>query len=188
MICFPPDVQPGHFPLESLPNGWMNRRNLVKNRLEIVSQNDRLRYQQEPMSLIAFKCMGLFLFVLPFYMTIYTILHLIRLPVISYVHRSISLSMKQVIAIVRIPFYWLALQFSALLGIFRPLEGRAWFAHFEKRLHGGVERRDAANFYDRLDVVEECKKTLANENEPAPFYAAICFQPYGKLSSRLISN
>ncbi len=91
----PMDRKHGEYPLEKLPTGWANACVQIKHRdgtktsrieiLDLKTVNGQfVRYPQEPMAMVAFKCFGLFVMVLPVYFVMYTAYHLIRLPVVTY--------------------------------------------------------------------------------------------------------
>ncbi len=187
MTCIPADRNPGEYDLERLPKGWANfkvtlecRDGREKTRYEILDVRSRkapyTRYQQEPLGLTAFKCFELVL-ALPFYFLGYGIFHLVRLPIVTLVHLSPSAFFKQIWTLVRIPFYFVALEFSALYGIFKPLEGRALFSSWEKALHDGKERYDDIL---RHDIGPFWKQSCSAKEDPNTCFLAFCLQPLGR--------
>lgn len=180
------DRKPGEYPLEELPEGWVNaevtfrRSNGVEEtRVEILNLETQLRYGQEPMSMIAFKCFELFC-VSIFYFLGYAVFHLIRLPVATIVNLSPTVLFKELCKAVQIPFYFLAIEFAALYGIFKPLQGRAFVGAIESSFHDGKTRQQAeqykkgswpfwANFCEAISVKEN----------PTALFIAFCMQPLG---------
>jgi hypothetical protein len=174
--------------LEVLPDGWANASVSLQGkepRYEIINLETHTRYHQEPLSVIAIKCFGLFLVVLPMYFLFYTALHLARLPVVTIVNGSPTAFFKQIWHLVQLPFYFIALEFSALWGIFRPLEGRALFATVEKRLHGGKDTHSAINRKDEIRWLEQTWRALSRKENPETFYLAYCMQPYRKSDAKV---
>ncbi len=203
------DRNPGEYPLENLPKGWANAKVQFKrsngkpvDRIEILDLRSLKskfpsevldlkskpcpRYPQEPMAMIAFKCFGLFLIVLPIYFLIYTSVHLIRLPIVAAMNCSPTAFAKQIWTLVRIPYYWIALECAALYGIFRPLEGRALFGKLERDLHGGKNRRDAVQYLKELSPFQKlCWNTLSLKEDPQTFFVGFCMQPIGKTNDQI---
>jgi hypothetical protein len=129
MSCIPlADRESGSYPLEKMPDGWANAEDTDRrtgvSRYVILDLKTQICYLQEPLRMVAFKCLGLFLLLLPVYMLGYTAFHLIRLPFVTLANGSLKAFAKQIWAIVRIPFYSLLLEGAALYGVFKPLEGR----------------------------------------------------------------
>lgn len=191
MTCIPiADRPPGEYPVEALPYGWQTAEvtfahtdGKVEKRYEIIDRRFKTpegkRYPQEPMAMVAFKCFNLFLVGLPLYFLAYTAVHLIRLPIVTLLNCSPTAFVKQIWTLVRIPFYFIALEFAALYGVFKPLEGRASFAQLESQLHGGKSRRDSVQYKDELPFLNLCWKSLSLKDDPRTFFAGFCMQPIG---------
>jgi hypothetical protein len=184
-VCPIADRNPGEYPLEVLPDGWANakvffshRDGRVEKRIEILRLSDGSRYSQEPLAMIAAKCFGLFAALLPCYMAVYTLFHLIRLPVATLLNLSPSTFCKQIWKIVRIPFYFIALECAALYGVFNPLEGRALFGKFESVLHDGKTRREAEQ-YKKESEKGAYWSAIASIDNKSSFFAGFCMQPIG---------
>jgi hypothetical protein len=156
------------------------------SRLEMTNQQTLLRYPDESLAHIALKCYGLAQAVLALYMIVYTLIHLIRLPLIPILHRSLSPLSTESWNVVRIPFYWIALQCAAMYGMFSPLEGRALFAHYEKELHGGKGREHAVNRRGNFDAFGAFLDAITELEPKKVMFAAGCFQPFGALNDPLI--
>lgn len=177
---------PGNYPLEALPEGWANvkvifrhRNGQVEKRIEILDLSDQKRYIQEPMAMIAFKCFGLFIIVAPLYFLAYTLVQLIRLPIVPLVNLSPTAFLKGIWDIVRIPFYFIALECASLYGIFKPLEGRALFGKFESDLHDGKTRRESEQYQKKSLPVPYWEALSSVENQTS-FFIGYCMQPIGK--------
>ena len=182
------DRNPGEYPLEVLPNGWANVRvafshkdGRVERRIEIMELFSGVRYLQEPMAMVAFKCLGLFLAVLPAYFIVYTLVHLIRLPLATLVNLSPTTFFKQIWKIARIPFYFIALEYAALYGAFNPMEGRALFGKYESDLHDGKTRREAEQ-YKKESEASTVWDAIASIDNKTSFFIGYCMQPIGKTS------
>lgn len=195
MICPPADRDPGQYPIESLPSGWAtaevafrHRNNDQETRREIIDLKNSKRYLQEPLGVIAGKCLGLFLVAFPCYTIAYTFFHVVRTPIVTVANLSLNAFGKQVWALVRIPFYFIALESAALYGTFKPLEGRALFGELESQFHDGKKRQDAIQ-YEKKDLTwVDLTSTLTRENEPRAFFAGFCMQPIGKTDDPHLVN
>jgi len=137
--------------------------------------------------MIALKCFGLFLFVLPAYMLVYTLIHCIRLPLVPLINLSPTALLRQVWKIARIPLYFMALEFAALYGSLKPLEGRALFAKFESDLHDGKTRREAEQYQKKSAPDLYWNALTAVENKTSLF-VGFCMQPMGKTTDEHILN
>lgn len=178
--------KPGDYPLEKLPVGWANARvtlehkgGEIETRVEIIDLKTGTRYLQEPMPMIALKCAGLFALLLPPYLLIYTLFQIIRTPIATVVNLSLTVFVKQIWSIVRIPFYAAALEFAALYGVFRPLEGRALFGKFQSDFHDGKTRRQAEQHLKKTESDFLWKALSLREPETA-FFAGYCMAPIGQ--------
>ncbi|MBU6447036.1 MAG: hypothetical protein KGQ49_06530, partial [Verrucomicrobia bacterium] len=69
MCEIPEPRTPGMYPIEPLPPGWENVWVTIRNtrRVEMLEVASSTLYPQEPLNLIALKCLGLFLVVTPLY-------------------------------------------------------------------------------------------------------------------------
>lgn len=181
----------GSYPLENLPHGWQNIQVVFRRsngaaesrRFEILELSTGTRYSQEPLKMIATKCFGLFLLVQPVYFLFYLVMHLIRLPLVPIVNLSPFAFFKEAWKIVQIPFLFLAMEFAALYGIVRPLEGRALLGACEQILHDGKGRREALQ-YERTErpFFEYVKEALLGEDPQHAFFAGFCMQSLGKIN------
>lgn len=164
----------------TLPVGWevadvyFRRTNgHIERRAEILHTG---RYRSEPLNEIAFKCGALFFLVLPAYFIAYTAFHLIRLPIVTLANFSLKACIEQIRTLVRIPFYWIGLEMAALIGIFKPLEGRALFGSLEKDLHDGKKFQKATDFNTSLKF---CWEMFSKKDVPYAFFMAPCMQQWG---------
>ena len=197
MSCQIAEGEPGKYPEERLPSGWVyadvsfmrKSTGQIEKRIEIIDlrketlKSGALRYLQEPMQVIAVKCAGLFVLLTPYFFA-YAAFQLIRLPVATLIQLSPSVFCRQIWKIVQIPFYFVALEFSALYGIFKPLEGRAWFGFWESCLHDGKNRSAAIRyektFHSFSDLLWLGWKELSSERTLESLFLAFCMQPIGK--------
>jgi len=191
MTCIPlADRPPGEYPLEALPPGWTNaevtfvrKDGKEKTRFEILDIRSQAsvstRYPQQPLRMIAFKCFGLYLGHL-LYFLLYTAIHLIRLPVVTIVNVSPIACAKQIWKLARIPFYFIGLQFAALYAIFRPLEGGALFSDWESQLHDGKSRKSDIRYGNDPPFMKLCWETLSLKENPQTFFMGFCLQPIGR--------
>ncbi len=175
--------------VEQLPAGWRNAdiQTKKKQTTQIIGfgpYRKAMCFGQEPVTDIALKSLALFVVGWNLYMSIYTAIQLIRLPVCPIVNRSPRMVFKELWNVVRIPFYWIAMEFAAFYGIFRPLDGRAWFAYLESALHGGKERHAALILSGKQDEwVEWFIEAITIPEQKRAFFAAFCFQPFGEADS-----
>lgn len=133
------------YPREILPTTWANaevtilgKRSNEKKRLEIIDLRTGTRYRHEPMNMTACKCALLWLAV-PLYGIAFFFVHLIRTPIEAIRNRSLSVLTEGISKIVKAPFYILAMELSAIYGVFKPLEGRKHFAYYENKLHNRTD-------------------------------------------------
>lgn len=181
------DRSPGEYPLEALPSGWANVNvdfrhtdGKITRRIEILDTRTQNRYLQEPMAMVAFKCFGLFVLVLPFYFTFYTAYHLIRLPIVTLLNLSPIAFLNQIWKISRIPIYFFALELAALYGIFYPLEGRAKFGDLESQLHDGKTRREAEQYQKRqIPPLQLGWEALSAVENRTSLFVGFCLQSVG---------
>jgi hypothetical protein len=170
---------------EQLPPGWAYAAIPKEGQTvyyAIVDRRDKenpVFYLNEQMMVTSLKCMGLLIKIFPYGFGFVT-LHLIRAPLALFYHQSLSAFGKEVWEVVRAPFYCIALEFAALYGIFKPLEGRALFASLEKSLHDGKNRKDRVEYNkSALDSTDAWDALLLKENQKTLFIA-FCFQAYNK--------
>lgn len=178
----------GTHPLEQLPEGWQNaevmfrrsNQTSVTRRFEILELSTMTRYPQEPLNMIALKCFGLFLIVQLLYFLIYSTLHFIRLFLVPVVNLSPLAFFKEAWKIVQIPFLYIAMEFAALYGVIRPLEGRVFLGQVEQILHDGKGRRQAVQ-YEKTprSYFEYFKEALFEEDPQHAFFVGFCMQPLG---------
>ncbi len=190
MCELPPARHHGEYPIESLPSGWDNAqvffrsRNGVdeRRRIEILDLETNERYPQEPLVMIAFKCLGLFLFVNTAYFVFYTIVQFARLFIVPVVNLSRLAFFKEAQQVVKIPFFYIEMQFAALYGVFKPLEGRAYFAKLESDLHWGKTRKEAEQYRkEEHSIFELAKDAFCNEDPETALFVAFCMQPLGRV-------
>jgi hypothetical protein len=177
------------YALEKLPAGWANadvtfqhKNGVLSTRVEILDLRNGpvgTRYQHEPQAMIAGKCFLLFLAGVALYTVAYAVFHLVRLPFVAVCHPTKIFS--QIWAIVRIPFYFIALEFAALEWIFSPIRGRAHFGCIESSLHDGKTRREAIQ-YERKDVeiFATLWRALREREHKEALFIGFCMQPIGK--------
>jgi hypothetical protein len=179
------------YSVESLPQGWVtaevnfrhadgkvsSRYEILDVRLGPIEQADR--YCHEPLVMIAFKCFGLFILVLPLYFLLYTAYQIVRTPIVVVANLSPTALIKQIWAIARTPLYFLKMEYAAVYGIFRPLEGRALLSSAESELHGGKGLHDDCN-YQKAPFGPCCKKSLLDLEPKQRAFVALCMQKIGK--------
>lgn len=180
--------------LETLPPGWNNARvtyswhGKEKRKIQILDSRSGMLYMQEPMAITAFKCF-LLTFAVPFYFVGYTLLHLLRLPLVTLCNCSPVAFFKQLWKIVKIPFHWIGMQFAALYGIFKPLEGRAVFGKVEKSLHDGKSRLEAVGYWKiRFSCSKFFWMTLLNRQITHSLFIGFCMQSLAKIPDRRITR
>jgi len=160
--------------VEDLGAGWAYETMVrgAEEKVVIVDLATHLRYVSEPMFVIAVKCALLFSVGLPIYFLCYTVFHLIRLPVVTLANFSLKAFAKQLWKIVRIPFYFIALELASFYGVFKPLEGRALFAGLENWLHDQKGR--SAQIKDKEP---SCSRHLMVEDDSTTVFIGFCMQP-----------
>lgn len=186
MTCPLANRRPGEYPLEALPDQWVNARVSKESRrprIEILDPQHRTRYRQEPLAIIAWKC-AMLLVGTPFYCLAYTAIHLIRLPIVALSTLSPLTVAKQVWKIARTPFYGIALWFSALYGVVKPLEGRALFGKWEKKLHDGKGLHQSLQKSD-LPLSQVLWETFAGSEIHASLFLGFCMQPIGEVTPEI---
>ena len=196
MICSALDHYPGEYPLEALPDGWANAIVTFKHRdgelcwrFEIINLKSNKRYLQEPMWLIAAKCFTLFFAVLPVYFLLYTMAQLVRLPFASIANLSLVLFCKEIWTVIRTPFYFVALDFAALYGVFKPLEGRVLLGEIESLLHDGKGRRQSESYQKiQRPFGALCWDFLVQKELKTTQFIAFCMQPIGRTDDPHIVN
>lgn len=105
--------------------------------------------------------------------------------------RLITGTLNNIWNIVRIPFYSVALQISALIGVFCPFEGRKYYSNIEKSLNHGVTRKnDLFRLYDKgiYSPVKLALKSLIDTENTYPYYLAYCFQSFGNTKDKNIDK
>lgn len=186
----------GKYPLEPLPKGWGYFERVKsdgKIQYEVIDLRfkdvGRIRYKHEPMKMIAVKCFLLYIAGLSLYFLAYTAIHLVRMPIVTIVHCSPQIFVEQLWALVKIPLYFLALEFAALYGIVRPLEGRALFSGIEACLHGSKKDRwTDVRMADLPSNSEILRDTLCEKENHYSLFAGVCFQSLGRTDDQRISK
>src|SRR5579872_6099400 len=162
------------YAVERLPPGWATADVTLRHtdgrlthRTEIIDlrSTPNNRYLHEPVAMIAFKCFLLFAAKVPLYFLVYSAYQILRTPIVAILHLSSTALVKEIWAIARIPFYFIALELAALYGILKPLEGRALFNELERALHGGKGLRQTVEYQKERPPLEWCKEGFT-ELEP----------------------
>ncbi|HSX25399.1 MAG TPA: hypothetical protein VLE89_00140 [Chlamydiales bacterium] len=180
---------------EELPPGWKkalvtftHTDDFEDKRIEVIHPDGETRYQDEPMHTTAQKC-ALLVLGIPFYFIAYVALHLARIPLVAIatifvsireVPKSIAMNIW---AIVRAPFYLIAMEFAAIYGVFKP-EARVLIGNYEAALHKGKTRRDDINHYKETNLL----RALVEKDFPYTLFLAYCMQPLGKLTDPNIKS
>lgn len=191
-----PNRPDGGYGLENLPDGWKNARvyfrrhdDSIETRFEIINLESGKRYLHEPLLVISYKCLGLFLLVNPLYFLFYTIVQLARIPLVPILNISISAVFKEIWHLVKIPFFLVGMQFAALYGIFSPLEGRTYFATLESDLHDGKTRNEALQkVKGKLSFGSVFYGALSEETPSKAIFIGFCMQPLGTCLDRHIDQ
>lgn len=209
MSCLP--LTADTYPPETLPEGWRTYQVTLGRdgytRLETFDEKRGDRYVHEPMRMIAFKCVLLVLFT-PVYLIGYLGFQFLRTPLTSGFVICQSLyrtgknpslpQMKQLgkdcfltapacfvrgmWAIVKAPFYAMALQGAALYGVFSPLEGRVWIGFLERNWHGTKGHRDDFSYLLKTSSLSRSTAcSLLDKNFSHTLYLAFCMQSLGKI-------
>jgi len=156
---------------------YAHRNGKTDTQVQVI---DLKRYNDDHKFLIAFKCAALFALVIPLYFSIYSTFQLLRLPIVTVFNLSPVAFCKQIWAIVRIPFYLIALELAAFQGVFKPMEGRALFSAIERDLHDGKSTQEVVCF-DGLTLCGIWNGLSAVYPREA-FFVAPCMQPIGKIN------
>ncbi len=172
--------------LETLPTGWGYAEVTIRHgngdvsapRLEVIDLRSQSFYPPDSMTVIACKCAALFWIGIPLYMGAYTIFHLLRLPLATIRNLSPKVFYKELWKLVQIPFYLIALEFAALYGLFKPLEGRILIGRIENSLHDGKGRQSDCRKKE-LPLLPLMYSFIEKENKH-PFYLAFCMQSLGR--------
>lgn len=192
MSCLP--AVTNGYPVEKLSEGWVSaevtfrrRDGREETRIEIIDLKTKNRYLHEPMRTTAFKCFGLVLFTLV-YLAAYLAFHLVRAISVTLTtvieggtRNQIGAVLKEGIwTLVRAPFFALRMEFAALYGMFKPLEGRKWVADIESKWHQKASRYDLGFAEPDLTLGAFCWGAFADPNFSYTCFLAICMQPFGK--------
>jgi hypothetical protein len=143
----------------------------------------------DPINLIAFKCF-LVLIAFPFYSAGVMATHLVRcITLVSYnlyqkdfSESLLSLS-QEIVAVVKVPFYGLAIEFSAILGLLLPLPMRSLIASLERDWSGSEKKDSFFRIKDQNEKDEKLKNYFINRHSKLTIFLAHCFQPLGKLNN-----
>lgn len=174
--------------IEALPKGWataqvdLSRPNGNVRRYEILDLRSKphVRYRHEPMSTTAIKCGLLFIACAP-YFAVYTTLKLIRLPISAITNRSPALLLQQLKKIALIPVYFIALECAAFYGIFKPLEGRAYFGAIETEMHNHSYKADLRYAKEEVGYGRAILECLTAETPRYALFAGLCMQRRGTM-------
>lgn len=172
---------------ETLPPDWGYAEVTIRHgngdvsapRLEVIDLRSQTFYLPDSMALIAFKCAALFWIGIPLYMGAYTAFHLLRLPLATIWNLSPKVFYKELWTLVRIPFYLIALEFAALYGLFKPLEGRALVGRIENSLHDGKGRQSDCRKKE-LPLLLLIEQSFIEKENKHPFFLAFCMQSLGR--------
>jgi hypothetical protein len=174
--------------VESLAEPWYTAEVKLVNgnmRYEIFNRETLLRYQHEPVRMIAFKC-AMLVIGIPFYLFAYSLFHIVRVPFCIVNELSFRTVPYSIWAIVKAPFYAIAFEFACLYGIFKPLEGRALISKVESDWHEKT-RKDAIIFLkDSLENV--IWNALTHTHYQHTYFLAFCMQTRGPINDQLIYN
>lgn len=197
-----------HPKIEALPEGWKtveltfrHRDGKRQSRLEIIDPKQG-RWMHEQMGITAMKCLML-LAGIPIYLALTIAWHAFRTPItftatligsfVKLVCHPDGEHLKQFLVgaplaliqgmwnIVRAPFYAIAMEFAALYGVFRPIEGRVFVSQVERKWHG-VDRTKDARFQDPDLDPKFVLKAVGDKDFDHVWFLAFCMQPYGTLT------
>lgn len=202
---FPIEALPAGWATYTVP--FLHRSGEKEARYEVIDlkTEPKVRYLHEPMYVTACKCAGLVIGI-PFFLMASISWHLIRTPITALVTLCISLGralsyrdkahtiqfLKDLVwtvpkgivegiwMIVRAPFYAVAMEFAALYGVFRPLEGRKAVAAIERGWHQ-MPRTYDVRYADWDSDRSFVLKALGDKDFNGTFYLAFCMQPLGTL-------
>lgn len=189
---------------EPLPPGWQRAALQIEGHgqiIRIVDLDTKLCYLDEPLALIAGKSALLFT-LLPMATASLMGYQLFRsvFLVLTYLNHGIAESVEQgnrepalrglyeaamsvaeaTFRVLKAPFYCVAMQVSALVAIFWPLQGRAWVASIEKAWRGFETQKDDIFRYATPEETDQaCTALLTDRNARYLFIFAYCFQPSG---------
>lgn len=191
--------------------GFFHRNGKKETRIEIIDPNG-MRYVHEEMGVTAIKCFML-LIGTPIFLGLNIFWHALRTPIATLAAPLVSLVklirnptwiqtkefvkdllwniplffIKGMWNIVRAPFYAIAMEFAALYGVFKPIEGRSLIAKIERGWHRLSRVEDIR--YEEKEV--DCSlilKVAGDKDFHATFYLAHCMQPFGNLSDQSTSD
>jgi len=184
---------------------FLHRNGIKETRYEIVDLKTKNRYYHEPMSMTALKCFELVLG-LPIFLATYIGWNIIRTPLVAVATVLVSLGrwishpnktqfvqllkdiawtapkciLQGIWTVVRAPFYVIAMEFAALYGIFRPIEGKKILGDLQLALHQRPRTHDVRYQDPNLDPMF-ILKAIADKDFDKTFYIAFCMLPLGKL-------
>ncbi len=167
-----------------------------------------LRYRCESQQTIRRKCIATAA-VLPIYTTAYMVWHAVRAPLSAlnvffqtfeeFITQPSICTLGKLFAsaplqaarsfwlVVRAPFCSIAMQFTALYGIVRPLEGRKHSAAVERFWKMGAAYKDDFRRMESNENIHQFVwRACTAKDFPHPFYVAECFQPVGTLSDESV--
>lgn len=174
--------------LDQLPLGWervrvtYNTSRGQKEAVEFLSTQRQEFYLHEPLVQTAVKCALLFSLGNPAYFLCYTAMQCIRLITVPVYNASLTALGKELWHLIKLPLYFLGMQVSALYGIINPLEGRALLAEWERALHDGKTRSQAAQRHVNLSEIDPLAQMFLKEEPEWAGFIAFCMQPLGRLS------
>lgn len=204
-LNFPIETLPSGWATALVP--FTHRNGQKEQRIEIINLKTGIRYTHEPMIHTAIKCFEL-LIGTPIYLMGYVGWQIMTAPlkaagtVLHSLSKFFTPSKKHTFArfaadvfleapgcfvrafwaIVRAPFHAIAMEFAALYGVFRPLEGKVLVGKIEKSWHHPRTRRDDLFRSANPDDPSILLRALADKDFPHTFFLAYCMQPLGKLS------
>ena len=179
------------------PSGWEKMEvtfkrssNAQEKRVEIIHLKSRLRYQNEPLGVTAVKCFCLFGIGVPLFSFFQLCLQSVRTFLVPIQERSSSLFYREICHLIKLPLYLIGMQFAALLGIFSPLEGRAFFAKMERLVHQNKGRREggAACLESFSSFCGGIREKICSSHPKITLFIGYCMQPIGSLQDPHIEN
>lgn len=185
---------------------FRHRNGAKETRFEIIDLKTQNRYSHENMSITAVKCFELVIGI-PFYLATYIGWNIIRIPLVALGTILVSLGrliahpnkvqcvqllkdiawtapkriVEDIWTVVRAPFFAIAMEFAAIYGIFKPVEGRKMIGQIERPWHQYSRKHDVRYVDPNQDPLF-LLKALADKDFDRTFYLAECMQPYGNLN------
>jgi hypothetical protein len=183
------------YPLEHLPEGWYTARVEKKSSGtyvdEIIDNRDPANPIRTPFDLlsdISSKCFAI-LIGLPFYTAAVMGTHAIRSATLlttylvkGEMQEAVASVAQEIWAIVKAPFYAIAMMFWTLPGIFDPLPNRSIIARLEAEWSGSERQYDLLRMRKGEKFPPSLFEYFTDRHSKVTFFLAFCFQPKGSLN------